>query len=131
MFDSLSSKLENTFRNLRGLVIDIKLGYFGHLGLDASDFASSADVSAFGPYQPAVADTYTFALGRAAYPYVNKWGVFSGLTQFRLRFRQDDDNNAQANYISFYSGDASSADLRPQLVVEYHLGGRASLASLP
>lgn len=119
------------FRDFRGLVIDIKLGFFGRLGLDATDFASNADVSAFGPYQPAVAETYSFALGRAAYPYVNRWGISSGQTQLRLRFRLDDADHAQANYVTFYSGDAPSDELRPRLIVNYHLGSRAALAMLP
>ena len=43
-----------------------------------------------------------------------------GVTQFRLRFERDDDNNKTADYIEFFSGNAEDA-LRPNLVVEYDL----------
>ncbi|MCZ2127321.1 MAG: trypsin-like serine protease [Anaerolineales bacterium] len=44
----------------------------------------------------------------------------TGLTQIRLRFKLDDNNNLIKNFLSIYSGDASSGD-RPQLIVEYYL----------
>ncbi|MBI3153480.1 MAG: hypothetical protein HYZ21_15210, partial [Chloroflexi bacterium] len=43
-----------------------------------------------------------------------------GLTQIRLRFKLDDNNNAIANYLSLFSGNAPLAS-RPQLIIEYHL----------
>jgi len=36
-----------------------------------------------------------------------------------LRFKLDDNNNAIANYISFYSGSATAA-YRPVLTITYH-----------
>jgi hypothetical protein len=51
----------------------------------------------------------------------------TGLTQIRLRSRPssfgvklDDNNNAIANYLSLYSGNAPAA-YRPQLVVIYYM----------
>ena len=44
-----------------------------------------------------------------------------GLTQFRLRFFSDDNHDASADYISFYSGDASTTSYQPALVVEYYV----------
>jgi hypothetical protein len=42
-----------------------------------------------------------------------------GVTQFRLRFTKDDDNDKTADFISLYAGeDATNA---PQLIVEYSL----------
>jgi hypothetical protein len=41
-----------------------------------------------------------------------------GVTQFRLRFAKDDDDDLSADYIKFFSGNASDAD-RPMLIVTY------------
>jgi hypothetical protein len=48
----------------------------------------------------------------------------SALIQIRLRFKLDDNNNAIANVLSLYSGDAPAAtplrgQVRPQLVITY------------
>jgi hypothetical protein len=51
---------------------------------------------------------------------VNKLAASSGLTQIRLRFKLDDNNNALANYLSLFSGNASAAE-RPQLVITYYV----------
>jgi hypothetical protein len=49
--------------------------------------------------------------------YINKLG----LTQFRLRFTLDDNNDSISNYIRFYSGNAALASVRPLLIVKYYL----------
>ena len=49
-----------------------------------------------------------------AYDYINR----AGITQLRLRFQLDDDNDAVADLIRFYSGNAIAAN-RPVLVIEY------------
>lgn len=49
--------------------------------------------------------------------YSDKLGT--GLTQIRLRFQLDDNNNV-ANYLSLYSGNAGAAS-RPQLSIEYYI----------
>jgi hypothetical protein len=48
---------------------------------------------------------------------INKLATNSGLTQFRLRFKLDDNNNAIANTISFFSG--NSATNKPTLTIQY------------
>jgi hypothetical protein len=50
------------------------------------------------------------------FQYINTAGV----TQFRLRFKLDDNNDFGADFLKIYSGDAVEAD-RPQLIVEYEL----------
>jgi hypothetical protein len=47
-------------------------------------------------------------------------GGFSGITQFRLRFQLDDDNDAVADFLRFYSGNSIAAN-RPVLVIEYYV----------
>ncbi len=49
--------------------------------------------------------------------YVNKTGV----TQLRLRFATDDNNNHIADYLAFYAGDSATAGYRPVLVAKYSL----------
>ena len=47
-------------------------------------------------------------------PFIN----LTGVTQLRLRFQTDDDNDAVADVIKFHSGNSTAAN-RPMLVVEY------------
>ena len=87
-----------------------------------TDFQATANTPAagIGPFtSPAVGGWYTLNLTTAK-AYINKLATNSGLTQFRLRFKLDDNNNAIANFISFYSGDAGAAN-RPQLIIEYYV----------
>jgi hypothetical protein len=42
-----------------------------------------------------------------------------GVTQFRLRFTLDDNNNNRADYMTYYSGNGTIT-VRPRLVIEYH-----------
>ena len=121
----------NPFEDFRGVLIDIKMGSFGAPGLEPGDFEAIADISGLGPYTPQLADTYVFVLRSMAYPYINKWPVGGGLTQFRLRFELDSDHNDRPNYIHFSSGDEPDESLRPQLVIEYHLPTRIELGWEP
>jgi len=102
----------------QGLMVDIKKGFFGTTSaLQAADFQAVASKTC-GPFTPVPAGNwYTIDLtaGRA---YINKLATNSGLTQIRLRFRLDDNNDAVANILSLYSGNAPVAN-RPQLVITY------------
>ena len=78
--------------------------------------------SRVGPFIPAPAGTlYTINLPNTAYPYINKSATNGGLTQLRLRFKLDDNNNAIANFISFYSGNYATTAYRPTLTITYRL----------
>jgi len=70
-----------------------------------------------GPSTP-VGNVYSINLtsGKAN---INKLAARSGLTQIRLRFKRDDNNNTVANILSLYSGNAALAADRPQLVITY------------
>jgi hypothetical protein len=52
-----------------------------------------------------------------AYPYINK----TGTTQFRLRFKLDDDNDNTADYMKFFSGNYGTVNDRPVLVIQYYV----------
>ncbi len=114
----------NPFSIFQGLMIDMRKGFFATLpALQISDFQAlaSSGITGFGPFSPVPSGTlYTITLPPAAYPYVNKLTTNGGLTQLRLRFKLDDNNNAIANFISFFSGNAGAA-LRPALVIEYNV----------
>ena len=59
---------------------------------------------------------YSQSLNSDDYSYLN----FGGVTQFRLRFTKDDNNDFGADYLKLYSGNALEAD-RPQLIIEYYI----------
>ena len=107
-------------------MFDIKNGFFGTAAtLQSGDFQAAASAS-YGPSAPApFGGWYSFNL-ISAKTYINKLATGSGLTQIRLRFKLDDNNNAIANYLNLYSGNPSTgsgqaapAANRPQLVITY------------
>jgi len=109
----------NPVASFQGFMVDIKNGFFGIATLQASDFQTAGNAS-YGPFNTAlVGGWYSFNL-TGAKAYVNKLATNSGLTQIRLRFKLDDNNNAIANYLSLYSGNAPAAN-RPQLVITYYI----------
>jgi hypothetical protein len=111
------------FAIFNGMIVDIRNGYFGASGgLQATDFQAAASDSQ-SPLSPApVTGWYTFALSSSLFPHINLLlGFQSGLTQFRLRFNLDDNNNGVANYISFHSGNTFAAADRPVLEVNYYV----------
>jgi hypothetical protein len=108
----------NPVTMFQGFMFDIKKGFFGTTSaLQTGDFQAAAS-AAYGPSAPApVGGWYSFNL-TSAKAYVNKLATGSGLTQIRLRFKLDDNNNAIANYLSLFSGNAPAAN-QPQLVITY------------
>ncbi len=101
-----------------GFILDVRKGTFGMPALQITDWQTAANKS-YGPFKPAlVGGWYSFDLS-AAKAYINKLSMLSGLTQIRLRFKLDDNNNALANYLSVFSGNAPAAS-RPQLIIEYY-----------
>ena len=100
------------------LRVDISRSNFGTFPqLQRSDFQGKASCNLVGRFSSrANSGWYTSNLSSAAYSRINKTGV----TQFRLRFYKDDNNDNSADYFKFYSGDAIIA-YRPQLVVDYYI----------
>jgi uncharacterized delta-60 repeat protein len=99
------------------LVLEIRNGLFNNdLALSLSDFIA--------PPSSATPETFT-NLGNGWYranlrssnlAFINKMGP----TQFRLRFELDDNDDLNADYLKFFTGEAPSAR-QPQLVVTYVL----------
>jgi hypothetical protein len=113
----------NPLTALQGFMIDIKKGFFGTTTtLVTSDFqvATGTAGKSYGPFMPALVDNwYTIDL-TGTKDYINKLSTASGLTQIRLRFKLDDNNDKIANYIMFYSGNAPAVN-RPQLIIQYYV----------
>lgn len=103
----------------QGLMVDVKRGSFGLPTLQVTDFQAVPNKS-YGPFSPLLTSSgYTINLTNAK-AYINKLATSNGLTQIRLRFKLDDNNNAFANYLSLYTGNAPVAN-RPQLIVQYYV----------
>ncbi len=107
-------------KTFKGFMIDIKKGIFGTSVLQVGDFQAVASQT-LGPLviTPPATGWYTFNL-LAAKNNINKLTTSSGLTQIRLRFKLDDNNNKITNTISFSSGNAA-ATLVPQLIITYYV----------
>jgi hypothetical protein len=95
---------------LGNLVADMKKGVFGLAPLELTDFnAAGAPLNTAGSFS----GSYQLTLSSANFKYVN----LTGVTQFRLRFTKDDNNNKKADFLSFFAGE--DATNPPQLIVEY------------
>ena len=98
-----------------GFMADIKNDAFGLTTLQATDFQTAGTVT-YGPFSVSLFNNiYSIHLTAGKL----KLNPLSSLTQIRLRFRLDDNNNGMANYLSLYSGNAIVAADRPQLVITY------------
>lgn len=106
----------NPFDFSKYLIVHIKTGKFSNsVMLQSSDFQAPA--------------TIFYSIAHFGNPCPDKWLTknvmplldLTGTTQYRLRFLTDDNNNGQADYIRFYSGDISRWAYRPSLTVTYYV----------
>lgn len=110
----------NPFGSLGNIIVDLKKGAFGTgPALENGDFQAAATKSGVAAItnSPSSTGWYTKALASTSLAYVNK----AGITQLRLRFATDDNNNHVADYLKFYSGNYGTASSRPQLVIAYYV----------
>ena len=99
------------------LLVDVRKGSFLTRPLAAGDFQAAPSRAAAGAIgRTALAGWHRGTLARAALRFVN----LAGPTQVRLRFAADDDNDAVADTVSFFSGNAAAAS-RPKLLLQYYL----------
>lgn len=108
------------FTELGSLVASIREGTFGTAALQMTDFEAAASAStAVGTFNETPVDSwYSANLNATGRGYIN---AVSGATQFRLRFTLDDNNDANANYMKFCSGDAATSENHPELIINYLL----------
>jgi hypothetical protein len=64
-----------------------------------------------------VSGWYWTMLDSSAFPYIN----LTGVTQLRLGFQLDDNDDLGDDYIRFYSGDYEAQKERPHLLIEYYV----------
>ena len=105
-------------------MIDIRTGYFGSLGpfsigaLQAVDFQAPAHRNAVGVISNnSVGGWYWSLLDGTANAYINPIGV----TQIRLGFQVDDNDDRDNDYVKFFSGNTNTLGDRPQLMVKYYV----------
>ena len=114
----------NPFTTHQNIWVDIRKGAFGSFGpfamgaLQSLDFQSPASLYTAGVMvNNPVGGWYWAALDAKAYPFINPTGV----TQLRLGFQKDDDDDLKEDYLSFFSGNYGVASARPQLIIKYYL----------
>lgn len=98
--------------------MDIRKPYFGtSVELTASDFQAAPSKGWVGTISGIPAGGwYSATLNSTAYQFIN----LKGTTQFRLRFKLDDNDDMNADFMKFYSGDADLTN-HPVLVIEYYV----------
>lgn len=109
----------NPITIFQGLMADIRKGSFGIAALQLTDWQVKANKT-IGPFTPLLTGGWYDIDLTSAKAVINKLATGGGVTQIRLRFQLDDNNNAITNYLSLYSGNAGAAT-RPQLIIEYYV----------
>jgi hypothetical protein len=93
-------------------------GFFGFNSLDPGDFEWPAHMDSAGVIlNSPVGGWYWALLDPASYSFINAQGV----TQLRLRFQTDDNDDNGDDYLSFFSGDHGQIAERPQLLIKYFI----------
>jgi len=102
-----------------GLIrVDVKTGaYHNNPVLERLDFHAVGSRGNVGRFIKTPVDGWYRAPLRAP-----SYGLISltGSTQFRLRFAADDNDDAGADYLAFFSGNATVAGKRPVLQITYY-----------
>ncbi|MGE5379101.1 MAG: DNRLRE domain-containing protein, partial [Bacteroidota bacterium] len=100
------------------LLFEIRNGSFSNnIALQAGDFSAAASPgSVRGQVVAATSSWYGAQLVDANLPFISR----NGTTQFRLFFSRDDNDDRNADYVKFFSGNSTSANV-PQLIVTYYV----------
>ena len=109
----------NPFHVLGKLWVDIRQGVLGGgANLQRSDFSAPASAAQVGAFNKIPAGGwYSVALNTIGLGQINTTTLNGGVTQFRLYFAKDDNNNYAENFVKFFSGNSSAN--RPILVITY------------
>jgi len=107
----------NPFTTHGNLLLDIRQGAFNqNLALETSDFSAPASSLIMDSFSPLTSTWYGANLSSPNLALINLFG----LTQFRLHFTSDDNDDMSADYLKIFSGDSTDAN-RPRLIVTYYL----------
>ncbi len=110
----------NPFTTHGNIKVDIRKGVFNtSSALQLADFQAAVSRANIGTIQnmPDINNWYATKLLTGANAYIN----CTGLTQLRLRFFTDDNNDNGLDIIKFYSGNNSLLANRPRLIVIYYV----------
>jgi hypothetical protein len=106
----------NPFTVLGNLLVDVRKGSFSNNpALQLADFQASPSAAKAATFVKTPSNNWYSA--RLSDNQLNKINQ-TGLTQFRLRFSLDDNDNGAANYLAFYSGSATD---KPTLLLTYYI----------
>ena len=112
----------NPFNTHGLLLVDVCHGAFSNnVALQLGDFAAKGTVLTYNTnvltYTNSVVDNwYSQSFNPLDYGFINLGGV----TQFRLRFGKDDNNDFGADFLKLFSGNTILAN-RPQLIIQYEI----------
>lgn len=110
----------NPFGTHGALRLDIRKPFFGAgNALEFADFQAAAtklNAGLFSSTPVSGGSAYQALLPSTSFQYINK----AGLTQIRLRFTLDDNNDFGADNMRFFSGNYTVASDRPELEVQYN-----------
>lgn len=110
----------NPFNTHTALKVDLRKGFFGtKAALELADFAAAANLNNVASVGKTATGGWHIAnLPKAAFQYINLLTTAGGLTQLRLRFAKDDNDDRGADYLKFFSGNATA---KPVLVIQYYV----------
>jgi len=107
----------NPFTTHGNLLLEIRQGAFNNnAALEAADFSAPANSAILDSFAPLTSTWYALNLSGPNLAFVNKLGF----TQFRLRFALDDNDDMNADYVKFFSGNSTVANW-PQLIVTWYV----------
>ena len=91
--------------------------YQGNPDLESGDFSIACSKNKALVFTNSMVNKwYSKSLNSMDYQFIN----FGALTQFRLRFKLDDNNDFSANILKIYSSDALNPANHPQLIIQYN-----------
>ena len=102
------------------IAVDMRKNAFSNdSALQSSDFEAASSKNTVGliANNPEAGVWYFTNLNANAYPLIN----LNGVTQFRVRFQKDDNNDLSADYLKFFSGNTTTIADRPVLIIEYYI----------
>ncbi len=112
------------FTTHQNILIDIRKGYFSNFNifsfgsLQLTDFQAPADAYSVGTIvNNPVSGWYWATLNSGAFSYIN----LTDITQIRLGFQLDDNDDLGEDHIRFYSGNYPEQRDRPHLLIEYYV----------
>jgi hypothetical protein len=111
------------FTTHQNMLVDIKSGPYGtnflwFNGLQVQDFEAPASQNNIAVIQNnPIGDWYWTILDKSCYQYIN----LTGVTQLRLRFELDDNDDQSPDFIKFYSGNDNDLSNRPRLLIDYYV----------